>query len=207
MPTTQQPPEPRAQLDPAPGTPGGDAGRTGLQRTPGLDVKAFRFAVHHELRTPANTLVGMCWLLHRSGLSPLQQGYVRELQAASRQLLDLVDQLFDGSEPGDQAPAAPSQGRLAVGQGAHDPLAPAPVSGSGLPDTLLDEASWLDLRVRLARLLAEADTDCIALARRHDSLLRGHLGVQYHALTHALDRFDFELALQLLGAAGGRSVR
>lgn len=202
MSLTEQPSEFSSQRDSVPDPSRGDASRSDLLVVAGRNRAALLKAMRLELRMPANTLIGMCWLLQRSVLSPVQQGYVSELYAASRHLLDIVDQLLDGSMPDDQAQGEQIREFVTAGHGRYHHLAPSPSWGPGPAVSALDEASWRHVRARLVRLLDEADTDCIRLAHEHASQLSSHLGADYPAWTTALRRFDFELALQLLRAAG-----
>lgn len=157
--------------------------------------------VRHELRVSSNTLIGMCWLLQRSGLDSLQQGYLGELHAAAKQLLGIVDQLLDGQGADAEGPVMPRQGLLAPSDACTDHLEMPASCCTELADAPVDEAGWRHLSSRLLVLLEDSDTECIELAREHDGLLRAGLGPDYQALTGALSRFDFELALQLLRAA------
>lgn len=157
-----------------------------------MDGAVTLSALRHELRAPANILVGMCWLLQRSGLTPLQQGYMSELQAAAERI---VERLL-----GDDSAGAMARALQPVPEAAAESDARPVASIVQAADPLRDDAGWQCLRAQLTLLLEEADTDCLELASRHEGLLRGHLGPAYPALAEALRLFDFELALRLLSS-------
>lgn len=158
-------------------------------------------AICHELRTPMNIVIGMAWLLEHSGLNPVQQDYLREIQDASDQLRRIISQLFADERPGlgyeASRPGDPPD-CTEIGTEAED-LAPA--SGERwqeLSDPCQDTVRWEDLRLQLITLLSASDTDCIRLAREHRSLLRVMFGLEYDAWSQALHNFDFDLALSLI---------
>jgi signal transduction histidine kinase len=155
----------------------------------------------HELRTPMNIVVGMAWLLQHSGLNPVQQNYLREIQGASDQLLRIVNQLLGDARAGLGVEPLWSCGALDFADNmaeANDPTAARESCGQELDDPCLDAARWTDLRLQLMALLRAADTDCIRLAREHRSLLRVMFGSEYEAWAQALADFDFESALPLI---------
>jgi CheY-like chemotaxis protein len=52
----------------------------------------------HEIRTPMNAILGMTYLLKRSGISPDQQDRVGKVDAAGRHLLALINDILDLSK-------------------------------------------------------------------------------------------------------------
>lgn len=155
----------------------------------------------HELRTPMNIVVGMAWLLQHSGLSPIQQDYLREIQSASDQLLRIVNQLLGDARAGFGVEPLWSCGSLDLAESraeANDPTAASESCRQELDDPRLDAACWTDLRLQLMALLRAADTDCIRLDREHRSLLRVMLGSEYEVWARALANFDFDSALPLI---------
>lgn len=156
----------------------------------------------HELRTPMNIVVGMAWLLQHSGLSPVQQNYLREIQGASDQLLRIISQLLGDARagPGTESlwPCAASE--LAAGVRGY-PRASLPEFAWQPPEPAqCDEIQWPDLRQQLVTLLRASDTDCIQLAFEHQSLLRARFAARYECWSRALADFDFESALPLIEA-------
>ena len=55
----------------------------------------FLANMSHEIRTPMNAIIGMGELLLESKLTPKQQKYVRNAQAAGEHLLELIDGILD----------------------------------------------------------------------------------------------------------------
>lgn len=168
--------------------------------------------VCHELRTPLNVVVCMTWLLQHSGLNPVQQNYLREIQGASDRLLCIVNELL-GNAPRPGFGGEPSWpgglSDLAEDGTEVDGPTTAPGScGQQPPDPSQDLTRWGDLRLQLMTLLRAADTDCIRLAIEHRSLLQVMLGAEYEAWSQALRNFDFDAALSLVEAwRTGPSVR
>ena len=163
---------------------------------PGDDKPADIASMCHQLRTPMNIVVGMAWLLQHSGLNPVQQDYLREIQGASDQLLRIVNQLLGDARPGLGVAPLWFCGSLDLAAGGAG-ASPEPC-GPELDDPCLDAAGWADLRLQLMALLRAADTDCIRLAREQRRLLRVVLGSDYEAWAQALADFDFEAALPLI---------
>ena len=64
-------------------------------RRANLAKSRFLANMSHEFRTPLNGLSGMSELLASTRLDPEQRGYVETLQAASRSLLALVEDVLD----------------------------------------------------------------------------------------------------------------
>lgn len=64
-------------------------------RRANLAKSRFLANMSHEFRTPLNGLSGMSELLASTRLDPEQRGYVETLQAASRSLLSLVEDVLD----------------------------------------------------------------------------------------------------------------
>ena len=64
-------------------------------RRANLAKSRFVANTSHEFRTPLNGLSGMSELLASTRLDPEQRGYVETLQAASRSLLSLVEDVLD----------------------------------------------------------------------------------------------------------------
>lgn len=155
----------------------------------------------HQLRTPMNIVLGMAWLLQHSGLNPVQQDYLREIQGASDQLLRIVKQLLGDARAGPGVKPLWSCGSLDLaegGAGTTDPTATPEPCGQELDDPRLARARWAELRLQLMALLRASDTDCIRLAREQRGLLRVVLGADYEAWAQALANFDFEAALPLI---------
>lgn len=196
---SQSPIESRAELAQRSGSPS----ESGCQRP--AEAAASHMAdlssMCHELRTPMNIVIGMTWLLQHSGLNPIQQDYLREIQGASDQLLRIISQLLGDARPGLGAePARPRDPPDCAesGTAANDPTTAPGWCGQEPPDSYQDKARWEDLRLQLTTLLGAADTDCIRLASEHRSLLRVMFGVEYEAWSQALHNFDFDLALSLI---------
>ena len=155
----------------------------------------------HELRTPMNIVVGMTWLLQHSGLNPIQQDYLREIQSASDQLLRIISQLLRDARPGLRGESlwpGSSPDYAESGTAADDPTTAPGLRGQEPPYLHQDTARWDDLRLQLMTLLGAADTECIRLASEHRSLLRVMFGLEYEAWSKALHNFDFDLALSLI---------
>jgi two-component system, sensor histidine kinase and response regulator len=59
-----------------------------------------RFLAHmsHEIRTPMNAILGMNRLALGTELTPLQRGYLEKVEASSRHLLAIVDDVLDVSK-------------------------------------------------------------------------------------------------------------
>ncbi|MEO5368343.1 MAG: ATP-binding protein, partial [Magnetococcus sp. WYHC-3] len=55
----------------------------------------FLMLMSHELRTPLNTIMGMGDMLGDSGLNEWQSGYLRSLQRAAGNLLDLIQDILE----------------------------------------------------------------------------------------------------------------
>ncbi|MBF0342578.1 MAG: response regulator, partial [Magnetococcales bacterium] len=58
----------------------------------------FLATMSHEIRTPMNVVIGMGDVLLESGINEEQMGYVRKLQRAGDNLLDLINQILDLSK-------------------------------------------------------------------------------------------------------------
>ena len=54
----------------------------------------FLSNISHELRTPMNAIMGMAFMLQNTGLDANQREQLRQLQAASQQLLALIDDIL-----------------------------------------------------------------------------------------------------------------
>ena len=59
---------------------------------------AFLATMSHEIRTPMNAVVGMAHLLEHTSLTAVQSGYLAKLQAASKHLLAIIDDILDLSK-------------------------------------------------------------------------------------------------------------
>ncbi len=63
------------------------------------EVKSsFLANMSHEIRTPINAVIGLSGLLEKTPLDDRQAGYVSKIRAASRVLLNLVDDILDLSK-------------------------------------------------------------------------------------------------------------
>ena len=58
----------------------------------------FLANMSHEIRTPMNAIVGLGYLLSRSGLNEQQSDYVKNLQKSAKILLGLIDDILDFSK-------------------------------------------------------------------------------------------------------------
>ena len=67
---------------------------------------AFLANMSHEIRTPMNAIVGMSYLMRRSGLTPPQSAQLDKIESAGEHLLKLIDDILDFSkiEAGKLAP-------------------------------------------------------------------------------------------------------
>ena len=59
---------------------------------------AFLATMSHEIRTPMNAVLGMAHLLEHTSLTATQGDYLAKLQAASRHLLSIIDDVLDLSK-------------------------------------------------------------------------------------------------------------
>lgn len=59
---------------------------------------AFLATMSHEIRTPMNAVLGMANLLQHTSLTATQSDYLAKLQAASRHLLGIIDDVLDLSK-------------------------------------------------------------------------------------------------------------
>lgn len=64
----------------------------------GLAKSAFLATMSHEIRTPMNAVLGMANLLEHTSLTATQSDYLAKLQAASRHLLSIIDDILDLSK-------------------------------------------------------------------------------------------------------------
>ena len=63
-----------------------------------LAKSEFVANMSHEIRTPMNAIVGMLYLLRRSGLNERQADYAGKMQAATGSLLAIIDDVLDFSK-------------------------------------------------------------------------------------------------------------
>jgi len=59
---------------------------------------AFLATMSHEIRTPMNAVLGMAHLLEHTSLTATQNDYLAKLQAASKHLLSIIDDVLDLSK-------------------------------------------------------------------------------------------------------------
>ena len=59
---------------------------------------AFLATMSHEIRTPMNAVLGMAHLLEYTSLTAVQSDYLARLQAASKHLLSIIDDILDLSK-------------------------------------------------------------------------------------------------------------
>ena len=59
---------------------------------------AFLATMSHEIRTPMNAVLGMAHLLEHTSLTATQSDYLAKLQAASKHLLSIIDDVLDLSK-------------------------------------------------------------------------------------------------------------
>ncbi len=59
---------------------------------------AFLANMNHEIRTPMNGILGMAYILHRSGLTPLQADKLAKIEAAGKHLLGVINDVLDLSK-------------------------------------------------------------------------------------------------------------
>jgi PAS domain S-box-containing protein len=90
------------------------------QRTEELTKARFLTSMSHEIRTPINGILGMASLLRRGGLTPLQTERLDKIDAATRHLLGVINDILDIS-------------KIEAGK---FPLDEEPVSIPGLLDTV-----------------------------------------------------------------------
>jgi signal transduction histidine kinase/CheY-like chemotaxis protein len=74
--------------------------RTERERSQASDQakSAFLATMSHEIRTPMNAVLGMAQLLEHTSLTATQGDYLAKLQAASRHLLSIIDDVLDLSK-------------------------------------------------------------------------------------------------------------
>ena len=58
----------------------------------------FLANMSHEIRTPLNAIMGLNYLLRRTGLTDIQQKYLGKMQTASKNLLDMINDVLDYSK-------------------------------------------------------------------------------------------------------------
>lgn len=58
----------------------------------------FLANISHEIRTPLNAIMGLNYLLRRTGVSDVQEKYLDKIQTASRTLLDTINDVLDFSK-------------------------------------------------------------------------------------------------------------
>jgi len=63
-----------------------------------LAKSAFLATMSHEIRTPMNAVLGMANLLEHTSLTATQSDYLAKLQAASKHLLSIIDDILDLSK-------------------------------------------------------------------------------------------------------------
>ena len=64
----------------------------------GRAKSAFLATMSHEIRTPMNAVLGMAHLLEHTSLTATQSDYLAKLQAASKHLLSIIDDVLDLSK-------------------------------------------------------------------------------------------------------------
>ena len=59
---------------------------------------AFLAMMSHELRTPLNGIIGLTQLIQKTGMTPIQQDYLRKILASSQTLLRIINEILDFSK-------------------------------------------------------------------------------------------------------------
>lgn len=59
---------------------------------------AFLATMSHEIRTPMNAIIGMAYLVLKSGLDKRREGYVRKIYLAANNLLGIINDILDFSK-------------------------------------------------------------------------------------------------------------
>lgn len=58
----------------------------------------FLANMSHEIRTPMNAIIGMNYLMKKTGMSPKQADYTRKIELSARNLLRIIDDILDFSK-------------------------------------------------------------------------------------------------------------
>ena len=58
----------------------------------------FLAKMSHEIRTPMNAVLGMLYLIQKTNLTPIQEGYITKANSAANSLLSIIDDILDFSK-------------------------------------------------------------------------------------------------------------
>ena len=152
----------------------------------------FLGTVSHELRTPLNAVIGFAELLLLQDPTPAQAASIREIEAAGRALLALVDDLLQV--------AGLARGRLALQEAAFDPA--ATLRDAAAPAAARAAAHGLGFRLELdaalpAQALGDADRLRQVLAKLLDNAVKftSRGGITLTARVLAADAAGWRLGL------------
>ena len=58
----------------------------------------FLANMSHEIRTPMNAVIGLAEMALREDLSPVTEGYIRQIKSAGQSLLTIINDILDFSK-------------------------------------------------------------------------------------------------------------